>query len=65
MRRIDREYASFSALRKRLTHLNNALKGCDSHPNGMSRLTRESIEQELPFLHAELQKRREAAKVKK
>lgn len=52
------EHSPTSRLNKRLAELNRAVRGAQSHPNGMARLTTESFEPERQRLRAELSKRR-------
>lgn len=62
MRHAEIEHSRVSALRKRITFLNKALKGAKSHPNGMSRLVAEDAEREKALIQAELVRRNNCCK---
>lgn len=45
-------------LRRRITELNKALRGCQTHPNGMSKMTAERLHLDKHILQTEITRRR-------
>lgn len=57
MRQTEMRYVKTWRLRRRITDMNKALEGAQTHPAGLTRMTVEGIEHELNLIRAELARR--------